>query len=703
MKRVGAIGKKTVVLAGALALSSCVVSSAFALSSSDSEALQDSAEIVAATEVGTGVVSGEGSSENESADIPSYGWYLNEATGDWSFYKDSMLVKGWLSTGGFWYWFDDQGIMATGLTSCNGVFYFLNPGDCSGPVGAMKTGWVFDSANNVWRHFDASGAMQTGWLLTGGAWYWLDRANGSMAQGVSNCDGACYHFDASGAMTTGWSLDGDAWFLSKASGELLSGWQHVGGAWYWLDGTTFEMWMGWLDADGQKYYLDASGAMVTGVFSDGSVWYFADGSGVVDTVSRGWEKYSQGWRYFNEDSSIVVGWTTIDGKPYYFGDQAIMATGWEKIDASWYFFDASGVNARDVWAYLGGAWYHFDEDGVMQTAWFKDGNTWYYANGSGAMQTGWLAWGDTWYYFDAGGSMAVSGWRNVGGTWYYFDADGIMQTGWFKDGKTWYYANGSGAMLTGWQFLGGAWFYLGANGAMVSSDWSYINGAWYYFDENGYMLTGWLDLGTEENHQWYYLKASGAMQTGWAHISDSWGSRYYYFGADGLMTKSQAQPDRLRPDLVSEGWYISPLLADSNNTREERIEAMISTAYEYLGNTYKPCYSQAPGGYVDCSGLAMQGLYAAGFDPAPVSPKRHSDPAYEYESRNMWNLNIPRVSYADRQRGDLIYYDNGYGKIIHIAIYLGNDQVIEAWPPQVTVWPVVNWAHPHVYGVQRPF
>lgn len=642
MKRVGVISKKTVALAGALALSSCVASSAFALPSSDSEALRDSAEIVAATEVGTGVVFGEGSSENESADIPSYGWYLNEATGDWSFYKDSMLVKGWLSTGGFWYWFDDQGIMATGLTSCNGVFYFLNPGDCSGPVGAMQTGWVFDSANNVWRHFDASGAMQTGWLLTGGAWYWLDRANGSMAQGVSNCDGAYYHFDASGAMTTGWSLDGDAWFLSNASGELLSGWQHVGGAWYWLDGTTFEMRMGWLDADGQKYYLDASGAMATGVFSDGSVWYFADGSGVVDTVSRRWEKYSQGWRYFNEDSSIVVGWTTIDGKPYYFGDQAIMATGWEKIDASWYFFDASGVNARDVWVYLGGAWYHFDEDGVMQTAWFKDGNTWYYANGSGAM-------------------------------------------------------------LTGWQFLGGAWFYLGANGAMVSSDWSYINGAWYYFDENGYMLTGWLDLGTEENHQWYYLKASGAMQTGWAHISDSWGSRYYYFGADGLMTKSQAQPNRLRPDLVSEGWYISPLLADSNNTREERIEAMISTAYEYLGNTYKPCYSQAPGGYVDCSGLAMQGLYAAGFDPAPVSPKRHSDPAYEYESRNMWNLNIPRVSYADRQRGDLIYYDNGYGKIIHIAIYLGNDQVIEAWPPQVTVWPVVNWAHPHVYGVQRPF
>ena len=153
---------------------------------------------------------------------------MNEATGDWSFYKDSMPVKGWLSTGDFWYWFDDRGIMATGLTSCNGVFYFLNPGDCSGLIGAMQMGWAFDSVNNVWRHFDASSVMQMGWLFTGGSWYWLDWGNGSMAQGVSNCDGVYYHFDASGAMTTDWSFDRGAWFLSNASGELLSGWQHVG-------------------------------------------------------------------------------------------------------------------------------------------------------------------------------------------------------------------------------------------------------------------------------------------------------------------------------------------------------------------------------------------------------------------------------------------------------------------------------------------
>lgn len=202
------------------------------------------------------------------------------------------------------------------------------------------------------------------------------------------------------------------------------------------------------------------------------------------------------------------------------------------------------------------------------------------------------------------------------------------------------------------------------------------------------------------------LAAADEARYGW--VQDESGN-WLYYDAQSIMTSDSTSPSYLAgennrlSDMRSRGWYVSPLLADENNTREERIEAMISTAYEYYGDTYKACYSQAPGGYVDCSGLAMQGLYAAGFDPWPVSPERHSNPAYEYESRNMWNLPIQCVSYSDRQRGDLIYYDNGYGTIIHVAIYLGDDRVIEAWPPSVTVMSTVNSIHPHVYGVQRPF
>ena len=41
--------------------------------------------------------------------------------------------------------------------------------------------------------------------------------------------------------------------------------------------------------------------------------------------------------------------------------------------------------------------------------------------------------------------------------------------------------------------------------------------------------------------------------------------------------------------------------------------------------------------------------------------------------------------------------------IIHIAIYLGNDQVIEAWPGKVVVWPIKNSHRDRIAGVRRVF
>lgn len=157
-------------------------------------------------------------------------------------------------------------------------------------------------------------------------------------------------------------------------------------------------------------------------------------------------------------------------------------------------------------------------------------------------------------------------------------------------------------------------------------------------------------------------------------------------------------------DWYNLGTYISPMLIGSNRTRSDCIEAMITTAYKYLNTPYVIGASGAPGTGVDCSGLVMQGLYAAGVDLSPINPIRHSQPGYEYESRNMWTLStMKHVSYAERQRGDLIFYQNSNGVIIHVAIYLGNDQVIEAWPPETVVWPIKNWARSNIAGVVRPF
>lgn len=55
------------------------------------------------------------------------------------------VCKGWLYVDGFWYWFDDEGIMVVGLTECGSQTYYLNTGsDTSIPCGAMKTARPFE-------------------------------------------------------------------------------------------------------------------------------------------------------------------------------------------------------------------------------------------------------------------------------------------------------------------------------------------------------------------------------------------------------------------------------------------------------------------------------------------------------------------------------------------------------------------------------
>ncbi len=157
-------------------------------------------------------------------------------------------------------------------------------------------------------------------------------------------------------------------------------------------------------------------------------------------------------------------------------------------------------------------------------------------------------------------------------------------------------------------------------------------------------------------------------------------------------------------DWFNLGAYVSPLRVNADSTREEHIEAMISTAESYLGTPYVIGAAGAPGTGVDCSGLVMQALYAAGIDTSPINPVRHSYPGYEYESRNMWDSpQFLHVSYEERQRGDLIFYQNSAGVVIHVAIYLGNDMVIESWPNQVVIWPVMNSSRSNIKGVVRPF
>lgn len=146
--------------------------------------------------------------------------------------------------------------------------------------------------------------------------------------------------------------------------------------------------------------------------------------------------------------------------------------------------------------------------------------------------------------------------------------------------------------------------------------------------------------------------------------------------------------------------YVTPVKTNKNSTREDLIEQMIATAKSYLGTEYVVGAAGVPGSGIDCSGLVMQALYSIGIDPAPVSVTRHTQPGYEYESRNLWNLPTLKTV-STPQRGDLVFYKNSSGTIIHVAIYLGNDKVIESWPEKVVEWPLIHPERPLIKGYKR--
>lgn len=384
---------------------------------------------------------------------PKNGWEYDAASSQWLYYLNSAPVKGWLYAGGFWYWFDNEGVMAVGLTECAGGRYLLNAGDdASIPYGAMRLGWV--ACDDGWRFFNASGAMERCWLLDGSNWYWLDPETGIMATGATQCGSSSYCFGASGAMAFGWAYDRGTWYYADSSGELQSGWLHKWGAWYWLDPSTKAMATGLVNDGSNLYAMGASGAMETGwAFVDGA-WYHAAGSGVLDV---GWYWDGSQWYWLDlETRAMATGEFEAYGDRYYaLADGEIQMSGWApcgeglallKSNGAVIFVagkSASGVPVvqsgaqstvrGDSWEQalpgffsVDGKTFYANADGELQSGWVRIGDSFHFFDSDYVMQTGWLHYGSAWYWLDeVTGRMASSGWYDCDGTCSWFNASGV--------------------------------------------------------------------------------------------------------------------------------------------------------------------------------------------------------------------------------------------------------------------------------------
>lgn len=154
----------------------------------------------------------------------------------------------------------------------------------------------------------------------------------------------------------------------------------------------------------------------------------------------------------------------------------------------------------------------------------------------------------------------------------------------------------------------------------------------------------------------------------------------------------------IKRDFCVDQFTVQPMV-DATATREERIEAAIRWANSKLDQPYI-WGSSGPVGY-DCSGLVLQALYAAGVYLPTITTDRHQTTTFATSS-TMYKLKAQRVPFTQRQRGDLVFWGNG-ASVSHVALYLGDDQVIEAVRPRVHISGLDTQGYPVKPYVVRVF
>lgn len=126
----------------------------------------------------------------------------------------------------------------------------------------------------------------------------------------------------------GWQSDENVSYYYEKMRKLV-GWKEIDSSWYYFDETGL-LSTGWLDDDGQRYYLAPdSGARLEGWQEiDGEKHYFNPEEGSM--VASNWLKHDEKRYYMTESGNPAKELYSVDGTEYYFDE----ITGEYLLDAS---------------------------------------------------------------------------------------------------------------------------------------------------------------------------------------------------------------------------------------------------------------------------------------------------------------------------------------------------------------------------------
>ena len=439
-----------------------------------------------------------------------------------------------------------------------------------------------------------------------GNWYYIK--DGKALTGMQNIDNVNVYFDADGKQVKGDTrhVNGSTYHFEKDSGQLTRNAfaSDKNGNWYYLghDGKALT---GSQVIDNIPLYFYPNGVQAKDAFVilDGNSYYFQKDTGQL-VRDRFWSDDDGNWYYSDKEGKLLTGEQTIDGFDMYFYPDGVQAKGEiVTIGIEPYYFDKdSGHKVINTDITINGKTYHAEANGLLieteqklpqrplvSGGHFEEDSSgnWYYYTATGEKLRGWQNVDGVTLYFDEEGRQAKNGERIIDGSHYYFSHySGAVKTNYWHTwsieirrqepfAKTYneYYGS-DGRRYYGWHRVGDQLYYFDYNGR-VENDLTIFKGQNYLFDNHGKLVkdafyiqslrvfVGTLNTSyrsnkfgqvlTGEHHingDDYYFSNSGSPVT---DIVKKGGKDYYYF--EGKLLKNYLGPLLKRQELDYDAVY----------------------------------------------------------------------------------------------------------------------------------------------------
>ena len=321
--------------------------------------------------------------------------------------KKAPEKTGWIKEDGYWYFFDENGVMVTSewKKDSKGWCYLAEDGKM------VTNGWAPDTQGMCWIGSNGYMVTKTQWVKYNGSWYYIEKGYMAHDKWAKDAKGWCYLASDGKMVTNDWVKDskGYCWIAANGYMPTTTQWIKYDGGWYHIT----------------KGYRDQSKWMKD---SQGWCWLQADGR----MLTNGWAKDSKGWCWIGDSGYMVTDtkWIDVDGVRYYIKKGYMAVNCWAKDDNGWLYLGPDGLPVTGTWKKDTKGWCYVGDDGYMVTNDFvKDTKGWCWIGEAGYMieEDMWIGEAGA-----EGSSYIIKGYRvddqtiEIDGVEYTFDQDGKL-------------------------------------------------------------------------------------------------------------------------------------------------------------------------------------------------------------------------------------------------------------------------------------